>query len=94
MTLDTEIRKIPFGKPWITEAEREAVLSVLAGDVLTHGPQAHAFEAEFGAFMGAGANCLTVSSGMAALHLAYWQLGIGFVIQVGLPGINNILPTA
>jgi dTDP-4-amino-4,6-dideoxygalactose transaminase len=26
--------------------------------------------------MGNGANCLTVGSGMAALHLAYWQLGI------------------
>lgn len=70
-------RKIAFGKPWITEAEREAVLGVLAGDVLTHGPQAHAFEKEFAVFMGDGANAVTMSSGMAALHLAYWQLGIG-----------------
>ena len=73
----TAPRKLPFGKPWITEAEREAVLGVLAGDILTHGPQAHAFEQEFAAFLGAGAHCLTTSSGMAALHLAYWQLGIG-----------------
>jgi dTDP-4-amino-4,6-dideoxygalactose transaminase len=70
-------KKIPFGRPWITEAERNAVLQVLAGDVLTHGPQAHAFEQEFAAFLGTGAHCLTTSSGMAALHLAYWQLGIG-----------------
>ncbi len=70
-------RRIPFGKPWITEAERDAVAAVLAGDVLTHGPQAHAFEAEFARFMGEGANAVTVSSGAAALHLAYWQLGIG-----------------
>jgi perosamine synthetase len=70
-------RKIAFGKPWITEAEREAVLHVLAGDVLTHGPQAHAFESEFAAFMGGEANAVSMSSGMAALHLAYWQLGIG-----------------
>jgi len=70
-------RKIPFGRPWITETERNAVMQVLAGDVLTHGPQAHAFEQEFAAFLGAGAHCLTTSSGMAALHLAYWQLGIG-----------------
>jgi dTDP-4-amino-4,6-dideoxygalactose transaminase len=68
---------IPFGRPWITDAERNAVLGVLAGDVLTHGPQAHAFEREFAAFLGDGAHCLTTSSGMAALHLAYWQLGIG-----------------
>ena len=71
------MKKIPFARPWITDTEREAVLQVLAGDVLTHGPQALAFEQEFAAFLGAGAHCLTTSSGMAALHLAYWQLGIG-----------------
>ena len=70
-------RKIPFGRPWITDMERQAVMEVLSGDVLTHGPQAHAFEKEFATFVGAGAHCLTTSSGMAALHLAYWQLGIG-----------------
>lgn len=70
-------KKIPFARPWITDSERDAVLQVLAGDVLTHGPQAHAFEKEFAAFLGDGAHCLTTSSGMAALHLAYWQLGIG-----------------
>jgi perosamine synthetase len=72
----SEARKIPFGRPWITDAEKNAVLQVLSGDVLTHGPQAHAFEKEFAAFIGGG-HCLTTSSGMAALHLAYWQLGIG-----------------
>jgi len=70
-------RNIPFGRPWITDTERQAVMDVLRGDVLTHGPQAQAFEREFAAFLGAGAHCLTTSSGMAALHLAYWQLGIG-----------------
>lgn len=73
----SEHRKIPFARPWITDAERQAVLQVLSGDILTHGPQAHAFEKEFAAFMGGSAHCLTTSSGMAALHLAYWQLGIG-----------------
>lgn len=70
-------RQIAFARPWITDAEREAVLGVLAGDVLTHGPQAHAFEHEFAEFMGAGTNAVTMSSGMAALHMTYWQLGIG-----------------
>lgn len=69
-------RQIAFARPWITEAECEAVLGVLAGDVLTHGPQAHAFEEEFVDFMGGG-HAVTMSSGMAALHMAYWQLGIG-----------------
>jgi perosamine synthetase len=85
-----EIRKIAFGKPWITESEREAVLGVLAGDILTHGPQAHAFEKEFGAFMGPDAHCLTVSSGMAALHLAYWQLGIGPGDEVIVPAQTHV----
>ena len=70
-------RQIAFGKPWITDTERNAVLEVLAGDVLTHGPQALAFEHEFAAFMGKEASAVSLSSGMAALHLAYWQLGIG-----------------
>ena len=70
-------RKIQFGKPWITEAERDAVLGVLAGDVLTHGPQAQAFEREFAQFLGEEANAVSMSSGAAALHMAYWQLGIG-----------------
>ena len=84
------IRNIPFGKPWITETERAAVLEVLAGDILTHGPQAHAFEQEFAAFMGAGAHCLTTSSGMAALHLAYWQLGIGPGDEVIVPAQTHV----
>ena len=85
-----EIRQLPFGKPWITDTERQAVLDVLAGSVLTHGPQAHAFETEFAAFMGAGAHCVTVSSGMAALHLAYWQLGIGPGDEVIVPAQTHV----
>jgi perosamine synthetase len=73
----TQSRTITFGKPWITDDERKVVLEVLAGDVLTHGPQAQAFEQEFSAFLGEEASAISLSSGMAALHLAYWQLGIG-----------------
>jgi len=73
----TPPRSIPFGKPWITESERQAVLEVLQGDVLTHGPQGKAFEEEFAKFAGGEAYCVSTSSGMAALHLAYLQLGIG-----------------
>jgi dTDP-4-amino-4,6-dideoxygalactose transaminase len=69
-------RKIAFGRPWITDAERDAVREVLCGDVLTHGPQAQAFEREFAEFIGEGANAVSMSSGAAALHMAYWQLGI------------------
>lgn len=71
-------RSIQFAKPWITDKEREAVLEVLKGDILTHGPQNKAFESEFGQFMGGtDVHCVALSSCMAALHLAYWQMGIG-----------------
>lgn len=70
-------RQIPFARPWITAEERRAALEVLEGDILTHGPQGRAFEEEFAGFMGEGAHGVSVSSGMAALHLAYFQLGIG-----------------
>jgi dTDP-4-amino-4,6-dideoxygalactose transaminase len=70
-------RTIPFARPWITDLERQAVLEVLQGDILTHGPQNHAFEEEFSRFVGPTAHCVAVSSCMAALHLAYLQLGIG-----------------
>ena len=71
-------RSIQFAKPWITDAERQAVLEVLKGDILTHGPQNKAFESEFGQFIGGNdVHCVAVSSCMAALHLAYWQMGIG-----------------
>jgi perosamine synthetase len=86
----TAERRLPFGRPWITDAEINAALAVLSGDVLTHGPQAHAFEAEFAAFMGNGVNALTTSSGMAALHLAYWQLGIGPGDEVIVPAQTHV----
>ena len=81
----TEFRDIPFGRPWITEGDRKAVMEVLDGHILTHGPQCRAFEEEFAAFLGDGAHCVTVSSCTAALHLAYFQLGIG-------PGDEVIVP--
>ena len=62
----TSSRNIPFGRPWITDADREAVMEVLQGHILTHGPQGQAFEKEFAAFAGDQAHCVTVSSGMAA----------------------------
>ena len=66
----TSIRSIPFARPWIDDTDRAAVQRVLAGHILTHGPECKAFEAEFSAFMGGGGHSVTVSSCMAALHLA------------------------
>jgi dTDP-4-amino-4,6-dideoxygalactose transaminase len=85
MSIDTAVRQIPFGRPWVSDEERAAVLDVLNGHVLTHGPQCKEFEREFGAFLGPEAHCVTVSSCMAALHLSYLHFGIGAGDEVIVP---------
>ena len=69
---------IPFGRPWIGEQEKNAVMEVLDGHILTHGPKCKEFEAKFVQMMGAGF-AVTTSSCMAALHLAaiYFDLKPG-----------------
>jgi dTDP-4-amino-4,6-dideoxygalactose transaminase len=81
----SDVRQVPFARPWITDEDRKAVMEVLEGHVLTHGPQGKAFEAEFAAYMGPDAHCVSVSSCMAALHLAYLHFGFG-------PGDEVIVP--
>lgn len=83
-------REVPFGRPWITDADREAVMRVLNGHILTHGPECKAFETEFGAFMGPDANCVSVSSCMAALHLSYLHFGIGPGDEVIVPALTHV----
>jgi perosamine synthetase len=82
---ETAVRTIPFARPWITDGDRAAVLRVLEGHILTHGPECKAFEDEFTAFMGGG-HAVTVSSCMAALHLACLHFGFG-------PGDEVIVPS-
>lgn len=78
-------RQIAFARPWITDGDRKAVVEVLEGHILTHGPQCKEFEREFAAFLGEGAYCVTVSSCMAALHLSYLHFGIGSGDEVIVP---------
>jgi len=71
-------RSIPFGRPLIGEEERRAVLDVLAGPILVHGPRTQAFEKAFAAWTGAP-HAVSVSSCTAAMHLLYfsWEYGPG-----------------
>ena len=82
------VREIPFARPAITDDDRKAVLQVLEGHILTHGPECKAFERDFASFLGDEANCVSVSSCMAALHLAYLQFGIGEGDEVIVPGFT------
>lgn len=83
-------RSIPFGRPWITDEDRAAVLRVLDGPILAHGPECRGFEEEFSAFIGADCHAVAVSSCMAALHLSYWALGIGPGDEVIVPAQTHV----
>jgi len=78
------MKNIPFGYPIILEEEKKAVLKVLDGPILTHGPTVKNFETQFSNFIG-GKNSLAVASCTAGLHLAYFYLGIGPDDEVIVP---------
>jgi perosamine synthetase len=78
------MREIHFGRPTIGDAEREAVMEVLKGPILVHGPRAAAFEKAFAAWTGAP-HAVSTSSCTAALHLVYFYLGLGAGDEVIVP---------
>lgn len=77
---------LPFARPDVTDDEVSAVVAAIRSGWLTTGPNAAAFEAEFGAFLGGGVHAVAVNSATAGLHLAVEALGIG-------PGDEVLLPT-
>ncbi len=75
---------IPFHRPSLGAAERQAVLEVLDSGWLTTGSRTAAFEAAFAEFVGA-AHAVAVNSATAALHLAFEGLGVGEGDEVIVP---------
>lgn len=86
----TAERRVPFGRPWITDDDRRAVARVLDSPILTHGPECAAFEDGFATWLGEGAHAVSVSSCMAALHLAYLHFGIGPGDEVIVPAQTHV----
>lgn len=82
-------RAVPFARPWITDDDRRAVGDVLEGHILTHGPQCKEFETEFADFLGGG-SAVSVSSCMAALHVAYLHFGFGPGDEVVVPAQTHV----
>lgn len=78
------MRAIPFGRPMISDAERHAVLAVLEGSTLVHGPRSKDFEKNFAEYTGA-AHSISCSSCTAGLHLYYFAKGIGSGDEVIVP---------
>jgi len=82
-------REIPFGRPWIDEADKQAVLEVLNGHVLTHGPKCKEFETKFSNFVGGG-TAVSTSSCMASLHLAALHIGLKPGDEVIVPAQTHV----
>ncbi|HMT16829.1 MAG TPA: DegT/DnrJ/EryC1/StrS family aminotransferase, partial [Ottowia sp.] len=77
---------IPFARPDIGQAEIDAVARALRSGWVTTGPETHAFEQEFAAYLGGGVQAIAVNSATAGLHLALEAIGVG-------PGDEVIAPT-
>lgn len=68
---------IPYGRQSIIEEDVAAVAEVLRGDWLTTGPYVAAFERDIAAVAGVTEPAVAVTSGTAALHVAYAAAGVG-----------------
>jgi dTDP-4-amino-4,6-dideoxygalactose transaminase len=67
---------LPYGRQSIVEDDVAAVAAVLRGDWLTTGPAVDRFEADLASVTG-GVPAVAVTSGTAALHVAYAAAGVG-----------------
>jgi dTDP-4-amino-4,6-dideoxygalactose transaminase len=66
---------LPYGRQSVDESDVAAVTEVLRGDWLTTGPAVTEFESALSGWTG-GVPCVSVTSGTAALHVAYAAAGI------------------
>jgi len=67
---------IPVSKPYIGEAEKQAVMEVLDSGMLAQGPRTAKFEEHFAQACGVK-HAIATSSGTTALHIALLAHGIG-----------------
>src|SRR5512135_3732602 len=67
---------IPISKPYIGEAEKQAVMEVLDSGMLVQGPRTAQFEERFAQVCGVK-HAIATSSGTTALHIALLAHGVG-----------------
>jgi dTDP-4-amino-4,6-dideoxygalactose transaminase len=75
---------LPFARPSITDAEKEAVLQVLDSGWITTGPHAKTFESRFAETVGVR-HAIALNSATAALHVALQAAGVGAGDDVVVP---------
>jgi UDP-4-amino-4,6-dideoxy-N-acetyl-beta-L-altrosamine transaminase len=83
---------IPYGRHALNESDIEAVVSVLASDWLTTGPEVQKFEEKLSEIV--QSQCISVSSGTAALHCAYAAIDIEPGDEIITPPITFIATQA
>lgn len=84
---------IPYGRQSIDDGDVEAVAAVLRGDWLTTGPAVTRFEADLAGWT-AGTSTVAVTSGTAALHVAYAAAGVGPGDEVVVPPMTFVATAA
>lgn len=67
---------IPYGKHHLNQDDISAVVEALMSQNLTQGPYVESFESKIASYVGSK-YAVAVSSGTAALHLAYLAAGVG-----------------
>ncbi len=75
--------------PIIGDEEKTAVMKVLDGSILVHGPLATKFEDDFCEYTGAPYS-VSVSSCTAGMHLVYFSLGYGPGDEVIVPAQTHV----
>jgi perosamine synthetase len=88
-TLKSASTAIPFGRPMLDDAEIAAVVRILKGTTLVHGPATHAFEQEFARRTGA-AEAISVASCTAGLHLSLFVHKVGPEDRVAVPAMTHV----
>ncbi|GAA1668303.1 aminotransferase class V-fold PLP-dependent enzyme [Microbacterium lacus] len=73
---------IPYGRQSIDESDVHAVVAALRSDWLTTGPAVEAFEAAVADLAGTARPAVAVTSGTAALHVAYAAAGVRSGVKV------------
>lgn len=81
--------RVPLCAPSFSEEEVQEAAAVLRSGWWTYGPVARALEAEFAADIGVP-HAIAVSSGTAALHLAFAALGLEPGDEVLTPSLNFV----
>jgi dTDP-4-amino-4,6-dideoxygalactose transaminase len=85
--------RVPLTEIAVPESDVQAVLDCLESGWLTMGPRTKAFEQALAAYVGTP-HAVTVSSGTAALHLAFVAAGVGAGDEVIVPAFTFVASAA